>query len=117
MPEYQYQCPVEGCENGGPMIHSMSQIDNPSASLIALTTCQEHQVRMQRVPQESQLMGFMNGTSATEKEMLAVKQARLKQRSRLHFKNDVLPTLSDPGGKKHFENKYKDLKGDHEKIK
>lgn len=116
MPTYCYQCPEEGCENGGEIFHNMSEIDNPSQELIAQTTCAEHGCRMKRVPQESVLMGFMNGTSVDEKTLLNAKQQQRKLRSRLHFKNDVMNTLKDPGDKKYFENKYKNLKGDHEKM-
>ena len=71
---------------------------------------------MRRVPQEPQLMGASEGEFKTERQLLKEKQTNLKKRSRLHFKNDVMKNLEGLE-KKYFENKYKNLKGDHEKKK
>jgi predicted nucleic acid-binding Zn ribbon protein len=116
MPTYVYACPEEGCENGGEVFHAISEIDNPKAETMDLITCREHGCRMNRVPQASVLMGFMNGTSVDEKTLLDAKVKAKKERSRLHFKNDVLPTLPKQE-QKYFGERYKNLKGDHEKLK
>lgn len=78
---------------------------------------------MKRVPQEVQLMGMSGGSSKTESELRKDKQIQRKKRSRLHFKNEVASTIADKDSREYFKRKiasdpvYKDLKGDHEKIK
>lgn len=69
-----------------------------------------------RVPQVPQLAGASGGTFKTEKQLVADKKVLRQRRSKLHFKNDVLPTMS-PRDQKRFGKKWAHLKGDHEKIK
>lgn len=71
-----------------------------------------------RVIQASHIANQLNGTTVSEKELLAAKQNQRKTRSRAHFKNEVLPTIKDPGERRHFEKKFANTKNvDHEKIK
>lgn len=70
-----------------------------------------------RVPQVPHLAGSSEGTMKSESQLLKEKQTQRKLRSRLHFKNDVLKTIKDPGERRHFEKKTKNLpKKDHEKM-
>lgn len=102
--------------------HSMSEVDNPTESLIEATTCHKHNLRMVRVPQSVHLMGASGGQFKTEKELLKDKQTQRKKRSSLHFKNEIMPKLTDVSDKRHFNKKFnegskKGLSGDHEKMK
>lgn len=114
MPIYDYYC--EHCELTREVLHSISECTEPKEDTLKEITCPEHGL-MKRGISIPHLANMKGGVSVGEKALLADKQAKLKKRSRMHFKNDVLPTLGDKQVKKHFEKKYKNLKGDHEKIK
>ncbi len=119
MPTYTYSCSVLKCAYTKEVTHSMSECSNPLTATIAEITCPKHRILMKRVPQETQLMGFLNGTSASESDLLAAKQKERKHRSNLHFKNEVLEKsskISEPEKKK-FKARHKNISGDHEKLK
>lgn len=117
---YVYACPK--CKKKPIEVdHGMSEVDNPSKATIKATTCTKHKIRMQRVPQIPQLMGASGGEFKTEKQLLGDKQAQRKRRSRLHFKNEIMPKLTDVSDKRYFKEKFdkgvnKGISGDHEKI-
>lgn len=80
-------------------------------------TCPRHGL-MPRVPQEV----YLGGVRGTEKQLLKKKQDQRKLRSKMHFKNEILPTLKDPIDRGYFKHKFekganKHIKGDHEKMK
>jgi len=116
MPIYEYACQHKRCKYTKDVLHTVAELKEPSEETLKEITCPKHGV-MQRQMSVPHLANMKGGVSVSEKELLADKQARLKKRSRMHFKNDVLPDLPDRQVKKHFEKKYKGLKGDHEKIK
>jgi predicted nucleic acid-binding Zn ribbon protein len=116
MPFYTYRCK---CGKEKEVMHSMSEVDNPSKKTLKEITC--HKTVMSRVPQIPQLMGASGGTFKKEGELLKDKQKQRQKRSSLHFKNEILPTLSK-SDQTYFKKRYdkgskKDLSGDHEKIK
>lgn len=123
MPVYVYYCPHRGCKRTIEVSHSMSECDRPSKQLTEQTTCEKHNIRMQRQIFEPQLMGASEGQFKSEKELLKEKQTQRKLRARLHFKNEELDKVSDADSRKHFKKKYatdpilKNLKGDHAKEK
>lgn len=115
MPTYCYQC--SKCTKAIEIFHSMSEVDKPTEETIEQTTCKKHG-RMKRVPQLPQLMGSSEGTFKNEAQLRQEKKAQRKQRSRMHFKNEVLPHMKEtPKILDHFKNKTKNLgKKDHEKM-
>jgi len=85
--------------------------------IICNITCPKHGL-MPRIPQVPHLIG----TKGSEKQLLKKKQNQKKIRSKMHFKNEILPTLKDPIDRGYFKNKFekgtnKHIKGDHEKMK
>lgn len=71
-----------------------------------------------RIPFASHIANVMGGVTVSESDLLKKKQDSRKARSRTHFKNEVLPTLSkqDQIAFKR-SGKYDNIKGDHEKMK
>lgn len=102
--------------------HGMSYIGNESnlpKSILDLITCKKHGL-MNRVIQEPQLMGMMNGSSCSEETLRADKVKKRKIRNALHTKNEgwkQAPESERAEYRKHVEKKYAHLSGDHEKIK
>lgn len=118
---YVYQC--SKCRKTREVSHEMKYVGNESSlpnHILSQITC--HGI-MKRVPQEIQLMGMSGGSSKTEAELRKDKQIQRKKRSRLHFKNEVVDKIADDDSRRYFQHKvkndptYKDLKGDHEKLK
>ncbi len=68
-----------------------------------------------RIPYATHIANQSEGTTVSEKDLLKRKQKQRKLRSRLHFKNDILHTLSKQD-QRMFKGKYDHLKGDHEKM-
>lgn len=115
MPTYEYACPHEGCEMVKDVLHKYSELENPTQETIDETTCPEHGVRMVRQISAPHVANSQGGVTVGEKTLLDQKQQQRKKRSRLHFKNDVLPTLKK-SDQRYFKPKYKNISGDHEKM-
>lgn len=113
MPIYEYQC--EECGEVKEVLHSYPELEKPSEETIKEITCHGRMVRIFSAPHVANSQG---GVTVSESTLLAQKQEQRKVRSRAHFKNDVLPTIKNPGERRHFENKFKGTKTiDHEKMK
>jgi hypothetical protein len=71
-----------------------------------------------RVPYAPHIANVIGGVTVTEGDLLKQKQDSRKARSRVHFKNEILPKLAKED-KRMFDRsgKYKNIKGDHEKMK
>lgn len=117
MPIYQYACPCK--KKPIEVEHSMSFIGNElklPGDVLKKIKCEKHGI-MQRIPFLPNLAGSSGGTFKSEKQLLKEKQQSRKLRSKIHFKNEVLPKLSGTD-RMHFEKKLKNIpKKDHEKIK
>lgn len=116
MPVYEYACEHKRCKQSKEILHSYAEIKEPSADTLQEMQCPKGHGCMTRVFSAPHLANMKGGVSVSESVLLQEKQKQRKIRSRLQFKNDVLPTLK-AGEKRHFEKKLKHLKGDHEKIK
>lgn len=117
---YVHKCNHKGCksrcEENYPMKFVGREHELPQHILYNIT-CTKHGV-MPRVPQVPHLIG----ARGSEKQLLKKKQQQRKLRSKLHFKNEIMPTLKDPVDRGYFKHKFekganKGLKGDHEKMK
>jgi hypothetical protein len=118
MPTYVHSCTK--CSSNTEIFYSMDFVGKEEGlpkDILKQITCKKHGL-MPRVPQEPHLAGSSNGTFKSEKELLNEKQSQRKLRSKIHFKNEVLPTIKGtPLEKRHFKNKLKNLpKKDHEKM-
>lgn len=120
MPTYIHAC--NKCTSQVEVFYLMEFVGKEKelpTNILKQITCNKHGL-MGRVPQLPYLAGSSNGTFKSEAQLLSEKQQQRKLRSRIHFKNEILPKSKKlgPGEKRHFEKKLKDIpKKDHEKIK
>ena len=98
MPFYDYYC--NKCETTIELEHSMNESDKER-----YCECGNTLKRVYHVPT---IKGMSGGSIRTEKELLKMKQKQRSDRSKLHFKKEVLPTL-DQGEKRFFEKKLKHI--------
>jgi hypothetical protein len=110
MPVYIYKC--KWCGGTKEVVHSITEIDNPSEETLEETTCpydrecrtniEQHlgmetptasDLKLVRVPQAPQLMGFVNGSSLKGSERNEEIQKERKKRSTEHFKKEIYPTI------------------------
>lgn len=123
MPIYLYGC--ANCKAKKEVLHEMKYVGDESnlpkeikdEVSCNVKTCKNssHKCSFQgmiwnRIPQEPTIV--TNGV-----QTLKQKQEQRKTRSRAHFKNEVLPTVTDKASKRAFEKKYKNTKKiDHTKM-
>jgi len=130
MPCYLYKCPH--CKTKPvEVMHEMKFIGNEKdlpRDILEQIVChtkickaKEEQTGAlwKRIPQEPQLMGSSEGTFLSEDQLRKKKQAQRKVRSKIHFKNEILPKMNETAKiKDHFKNSVKHLPNkDHEKMK
>jgi len=117
MPTYIYECPL--CLKQEDIFHSMSEVDNPSEETQIKTSCNESTcpcilegsgclekislgTSWKRVPTTPHLLNMDGGTTVSEKDLLKKKQKERSNRSKLHFKKEIMPKLPD-SDKRRFE--------------
>lgn len=101
MPIYVYKC--SECDQIQEILHPMSEVGEER-----MCSCKK-QGKLQRTYTAVNIRGMSGGKIRSEQELLKMKQKEKSERSKLHFKKEVLPTIKSPGERRFFEKRLKHI--------
>jgi hypothetical protein len=131
MPTYVYKC--SSCGGEKEVQHRMSEIANPPEDLLEKITCpfdsdcriswaetlgmeepNEDDLLFRRIPQTTNIMGMVNGSSLSGNEKTAAVREERKGRAQKDFVDNIYPTI--PKAEQKFFNKKWETQGRTDRI-
>lgn len=101
MPCYDYSCPMCGGVREN-VLHSIAERENPSEETIKEITCYCSNPNGTRM-----LQAYLTAPGIKTPTRNRFNLAQRKVRNKKHFKQHVLPTITDPQTRQHHINKLK----------